>query len=564
MNISLLPLLACPVDGLGPLVLDVKDGEGGEGGARVAAGTLTCPGCGRRYLITRGIPDLCELAGDPDETAIKQQEVSARDEEAASYELMFTGYQTAAERGAILARLALQPTHRVLEVGCGTGRITRAVAGECAELVAVDFSMHALRQLQHQLGDRPDIHLLRADANKLPFCPSACFQRIVSSQVLEHLPSPALRNAFFASSRRLLAPDGRLVLTTYNHSRQKRSAGVPKEGRHDSGVYYFCYGAAELAAALRPFFAVDEVCGVRNRLVPARVLERVGRLGPALDVLVSRTPVSRATGHLLLVRARPLAANVVVHPRRAHTVAEVFFSDHVPVGAADVAELVQSPTFQAGGRCEEFWTIAVELSGDDASLIEGFTKGARADVRRAEGDGLGYEAHRHPDGATVIAFRAFYDRLAEEKGLSRADPGRLSRLAEAGLLDLSSVIGEDGGALVWHAYVRTPERARLLLSATRPRAGSGPALRSRMGRANRWHHWRDMLRFKAEGVEVYDLGGWYEGSLDEGRLRVNAFKEEFGGERVRMYNCWRPLTRRGVLVLAARGVRKWFRSRDGA
>ncbi|HUP70235.1 MAG TPA: methyltransferase domain-containing protein [Acidimicrobiales bacterium] len=562
MNTSLLPLLACPVDGVGPLMLDVSDG-GGEGDTRVITGTLTCPACGRMYPVAAGIPDLCELGGDPDETALKQHEVSARDEEASSYEMMFTTYQTAAERLAILARLALRPTHRVLELGCGTGRITRAMAGRCAELVAVDFSMQALRQLHHHLGDRQEVHLVRADVNKLPFGCERPFDRIVSSQVLEHLPSPALRHAVFASCRRLLAPEGRLVLTTYNHSRQKRSSGVAKEGRHESGVYYFCYGAGELANVLRPLFAVDEVCGVRNRLVPARVIERVGRLGPAVDLLVSRTPVSRATGHLLLVSARPLPPGAVVHPRRFHTVAEVFFSERVPAGAADVVELVQSPSFQKGGRCEEFWTIAVDLSGGEASLIDSFTKGARADVRRAESGGLGYEAHRHPDGATVAGFRTFYDRLAEEKGLSPADPARLNRLAEAGLLDLSSVIGEDGGALVWHAYVRTPERARLLLSATRPRAGSEPALRSLMGRANRWHHWRDMLRFQAEGVAVYDLGGWYEGSVDEGRLRVNAFKEEFGGQRVRMYNCVRPLTLRGVFVLAARRARAWARSRVG-
>jgi len=80
-------------------------------------------------------------------------------------------------------------------------------------------------------------------------------------------------------------------------------------------------------------------------------------------------------------------------------------------------------------------------------------------------------------------------------------------------------------------------------------------MRSLTGRANRLQHWRDMLRFKSSGVVSYDFGGWYEGREDQDRLRINSFKEEFGGQVLKAFNWIRPMTLRGRAYLYARLVR---------
>ena len=92
----------------------------------------------------------------------------------------------------------------------------------------------------------------------------------------------------------------------------------------------------------------------------------------------------------------------------------------------------------------------------------------------------------------------------------------------------------------------------LFYSASLFRELDNSAIRNRIGRANRLLHWQDMLHFKAGGISVYDFGGWYAGDSDLERLRINKFKEEFGGQIVKNHICERALTVKAKLFLRAR------------
>jgi lipid II:glycine glycyltransferase (peptidoglycan interpeptide bridge formation enzyme) len=70
-----------------------------------------------------------------------------------------------------------------------------------------------------------------------------------------------------------------------------------------------------------------------------------------------------------------------------------------------------------------------------------------------------------------------------------------------------------------------------------------------LGRANRYHHWEDMLRFKKSGISVYDFGGWYVGDTDQEKLRINDFKNKFGGQIVKNFNCNYCINIKGSLYL---------------
>lgn len=75
-----------------------------------------------------------------------------------------------------------------------------------------------------------------------------------------------------------------------------------------------------------------------------------------------------------------------------------------------------------------------------------------------------------------------------------------------------------------------------------------------IGRANRLHHWSDMLRFRDEGFGIYDFGGWYSGTQNQALLQINRFKKSFGGELVRQYNCDEAITWKGVVALWLRAA----------
>lgn len=106
---------------------------------------------------------------------------------------------------------------------------------------------------------------------------------------------------------------------------------------------------------------------------------------------------------------------------------------------------------------------------------------------------------------------------------------------------------------MYHANYVHGGRARLLHSASHFRNSNDSGYRNMVGRANRWLHWKALLRFKASGHTCYDWGGWYDGTDDDARLNINRFKEGFGGEKQLTYN--------GKLLLTAKAKVVGFASR---
>lgn len=116
-------------------------------------------------------------------------------------------------RNHLIATLAAQvvrsfrPGYRVLEVGCGTGNVLRALKDTCGDgtVIGMDLFEDGLRHARARL---PDTALVRGDVFHPPF--SKRFELIGLFDVLEHLDDD-LR--VLGSVRDLLADDGTLMLT---------------------------------------------------------------------------------------------------------------------------------------------------------------------------------------------------------------------------------------------------------------------------------------------------------------------------------------------------------------
>ena len=153
-------------------------------------------------------------------------------------------------------------------------------------------------------------------------------------------------------------------------------------------------------------------------------------------------------------------------------------------------------------------------------------------------------------------FRAFYDAFAGQKSLSLSDHQWLLAACEARQLVLTvACCGAE--SLVWHAYVLSGTTARLQYSGSCFRNRESE-YRARVGRANRWLHWKDMLLLKAMGAQRYDWGGLFEDESVPERAGINNFKKGFGGQQERTYDCTVPTSRRGRLWLPLRDAwRHW-------
>ncbi len=248
---------------------------------------------------------------------------------------------------------------------------------------------------------------------------------------------------------------------------------------------------------------------------------------------------------------------MVTYEKSRLRVAEIFF-DEAPKGlAADIIRYHHRTAPLPRAQAAELRTLWIDLTADPDAILAGMNADTRHKIRRAGKDGAEYEFQARPGANWTWEFFEFYDRFAAVKGLPPANRTRLAAMREQGVLDLSRMVGDEGEVLVWHAHVRGAERVRLLHSASPFRELDKDAA-TRVGRANRLHHWADMQRFRSEGLPVYDFGGWYAGSEDQAKLRINDFKRGFGGRVVAQYNADLPGTWKGAAALSLRNAwRAW-------
>lgn len=106
----------------------------------------------------------------------------------------------------------------ILELGCGTGRVTEALVrgvGDTGPVVGVDLSPEMLRRARERLGSRPATSLVMADMRALPFARS--FRLVVAADdPFVHLLTEGDRRAALRGVARLLEPeDGLFVLDAH-------------------------------------------------------------------------------------------------------------------------------------------------------------------------------------------------------------------------------------------------------------------------------------------------------------------------------------------------------------
>jgi SAM-dependent methyltransferase len=111
---------------------------------------------------------------------------------------------------AILAELGLEiaPADTVVEIGCGVGRLTRALAGRSRRVLALDVSSEMLaraRQLNPALVNVTWIH---GDGESLAGIGDASADGCFSHVVFQHLPDAELTLGYVREMGRVLRPGG--------------------------------------------------------------------------------------------------------------------------------------------------------------------------------------------------------------------------------------------------------------------------------------------------------------------------------------------------------------------
>ena len=140
----------------------------------------------------------------------------------------------------------LAPGARVLDVGCGNGKLF-------SPLVRADYDVFGLDVSGNALRDLAAFNVVQGDARHLPF-KSETFDAAVCYDVLQHLLSAERLDAV-KEMRRILRPGGKLFVQAFGIG-DMRYGGIPVEPdtfRRQSGIIYHYFSEEELRGLLSDF-----------------------------------------------------------------------------------------------------------------------------------------------------------------------------------------------------------------------------------------------------------------------------------------------------------------------
>ena len=106
--------------------------------------------------------------------------------------------------GAVHNLPPLSRGERVLELGCGNGKTSRAILGLTSDVVGIDLSASAVRLCRAHAPGSSGGQLALADARSLPFF-DAVFDAVVAFHVIGHLPGEGRARSAHEAARVLRA-----------------------------------------------------------------------------------------------------------------------------------------------------------------------------------------------------------------------------------------------------------------------------------------------------------------------------------------------------------------------
>lgn len=132
------------------------------------------------------------------------------------------------ETGQVVVNLALEdgpatPTRfgTAVEIGCGLGRVCRALSERFEHVIGYDISAEMLRQAQPIVEGR-SVDLRLTDGASLPDLAPSSVDLVLTFTVFQHIPDVGVIRSYIAEAGRVLAPGGVFVFQWNNSPGPRR------------------------------------------------------------------------------------------------------------------------------------------------------------------------------------------------------------------------------------------------------------------------------------------------------------------------------------------------------
>ncbi len=166
--------------------------------------------------------------------------------------------------------VSLSGGEQVVEIGCGAGRMTRAIAARARHVEAIDVSSEMLDVARRMNPQLENVRWLHGDGVSLAPIGSATADACISHVVFQHIPDPAVTIGYVREMGRVLRPGGWAAFQVSNdptiHRRRAARAVRPWRRRPRGQSHPAWLGAAvELeqldAAATDGGMALERISG---------------------------------------------------------------------------------------------------------------------------------------------------------------------------------------------------------------------------------------------------------------------------------------------------------------
>lgn len=103
---------------------------------------------------------------------------------------------------------AVAPTEVVADIGCGVGRMTRALASRARHVYGIDVSSEMLALARRHNAHLANVEWLHGDGESLSVLEDAAVDGCFSHVVFQHIPDPRVTLAYVTDMGRVLRPAG--------------------------------------------------------------------------------------------------------------------------------------------------------------------------------------------------------------------------------------------------------------------------------------------------------------------------------------------------------------------
>ncbi|ULQ57949.1 peptidoglycan bridge formation glycyltransferase FemA/FemB family protein [Flavihumibacter rivuli] len=175
-------------------------------------------------------------------------------------------------------------------------------------------------------------------------------------------------------------------------------------------------------------------------------------------------------------------------------------------------------------------TLEIDLRQPVETLHGSFQKSYRQQIRQSEEEGI--TCYFSDD---IPFFVDFFNQFAKVKNIHTVTVERMMEMKPFLKLSFAEY---QGTVLAVHSYLVDEDTkiVRTFHSATRRLEDN--IERNRVGKANKYLHYKDMIAFKEMGIETYDFGGIAKDTEQKDLKGINEFKMGFGGEVVPCRNVY--------------------------